>query len=170
MAPVAPFSALGSASDHGSGLRRAGFSIYPAAAGPFARGDPFAAMADNLPFFQVALNLPHAGRIARRILPLLPAETATETPLRKTALSLEALLAPYLELDDNPGGTIALRVRDQAALLGRRLVDQIEREQAGHDRLGQCVRNLFECLELGQEGAAISLRAGENPKSFQRPF
>ena len=60
-------------------------------------------------------------------------------------------------------------VRDQAAVLGRKLVDQIEREKAGHDRLGQCVRNLFECLELGQEGAVISLRAGEDPKSFQRP-
>jgi hypothetical protein len=127
-------------------------------------------MADPLPFFQVALNLPHAGRIARRILLLMPAEAAAEDSMRRTALSLEALLTPYLDLDENPGGTIALRVRDQAALLARKLVDQIEREKAGHDRLGQCVRNLFECLELGQEGAAISLRAGENPKSFQRPF
>jgi hypothetical protein len=40
----------------------------------------------------------------------------------------------------------------------------------GHDRLGQCVRNFFECLELGREGAAISLRAGENPRSMQRPM
>ncbi len=127
-------------------------------------------MADSIPYFRLALNLPHAGRIARRILHLVPAEDASSEALRQTALSLEALLAPYMDLDDNPGGTLAVRVRDQAAVLGRKLVDQIERAKAGHDRLGQCVRNLFECLELGQEGAAISLRAGEDPKSFQRPF
>ena len=127
-------------------------------------------MAENIPFFQVALNLPHAGRIARRILLLVPHENTPGDTLRKTAQSLEALLAPYLDMDENPGGNLAGRVRDQAAVLGRKLVDQIERDKAGHDRLGQCVRNLFECLELGQEGAVISLRAGEDPKSFQRPF
>ena len=37
------------------------------------------------------------------------------------------------------------------------------------DRLGQLVRNYFECLELGAEGAEISLRAGEDPRSLQRP-
>ncbi|MSU48412.1 MAG: hypothetical protein EXS37_04850 [Opitutus sp.] len=101
-----------------------------------------------------------------------PASTrgADGDALRGTAAKLEALLAPYLELDDNPPVVAATRVRTEAAALGRTLVDQIERANAGHDRLGQCVRNLFECLELGQEGAAISLRAGEDPKSFQRPF
>ena len=54
-------------------------------------------------------------------------------------------------------------------MLGRLLVDHIERDQLGHDRLGQGIRNLFECLELGREGAVISLRAGEDPRSFQRP-
>ena len=131
-------------------------------------------MAEGDPFFDVALNLPHAGRIARRILLLLPRamsggvdDTAAS---RATATKLEALLAPYLDLDDNPPSPTATRVRDEAAGLARKLVAQIERDKSGHDRLGQCVRNLFECLELGREGAAISLRAGEDPKSFQRPF
>ena len=48
-------------------------------------------------------------------------------------------------------------------------MDEIEKAGAGADRLGQQVRNLFECLELGEEGAAISLRAGENPRSLLRP-
>ena len=145
-------------------LRHSRFCIYEPA------GDHFcSAMADPLPYFRVALNLPHAGRIARRILQLVPHENEAADTMRQTALSLEGLLTPYLDLDENPGGTLAGRVRDQAAVLGRKLVDQIERDQAGHDRLGQCIRNLFECLELGQEGAAISLRAGEDPKSFQRP-
>ena len=90
--------------------------------------------------------------------------------LNLIASKLDALLAPYVDHDDNPPAPIAARVRNEAASLGRKLVDEIERAKAGHDRLGQCVRNLFECLELGREGAAISLRAGEDPKSFQRPF
>ena len=146
------------------------FIIYPAGPLDLLREFVGSAMAENIPYFQVALNLPHAGRVARRILLLIPPENSAGDSMRKTAMSLEALLTPYLDLDDNPGGTLAVRVRDQAAVLGRKLVDQIERDRAGHDRLGQCVRNLFECLELGQEGAVISLRAGENPKSFQRPF
>jgi hypothetical protein len=79
------------------------------------------------------------------------------------------LLDPCLELDENPPGPLAAEIRDRAAALGRRLVDQVEGGGLGHDRLGQCVRNLFECLELGREGADISLRAGENPRSLQRP-
>jgi hypothetical protein len=83
---------------------------------------------------------------------------------------LVELLDPLLDSGDNPPGLTALNIRDRAAALGRTLVDHIERGGLGHDRLGQCVRNLFECLELGLEGADISLRAGENPKSMQRPF
>jgi len=131
-------------------------------------------MPESTPFFQVALNLPHAGRIARRILLLVP-----ETPpqkgipieaLNRVVSKLDALLAPFTEHEDNPPAPVAARVRAEAAALGRLFVDEVERTQIGHDRLGQCVRNLFECLEMGREGAAISLRAGEDPKSFQRPF
>lgn len=126
------------------------------------------------PHFHVALNLPHAGRVARRILPLLPTRSpaggadaeAAESVIRE----IVELLDPCLDADENPPGPAGLRLRDRAALLGRKLVDHIERGQLGHDRLGQCVRNFFECLELGLEGADISLRAGENPRSMQRPM
>lgn len=125
------------------------------------------------PFFQVALNLPHAGRVARRIVKLLPAPGrdvgADAAAARKKAVELLLLLDPWTELDENPAPELALKVRDGAASLGRALVDCIERAGLGEDRLGQAVRNLFECLELGREGAEISLRAGENPHSLQRP-
>ncbi len=85
------------------------------------------------------------------------------------ARQLLALLEPCVELDENPARALALQLRERAAVLGRTLVDQIESGGLGFDRLGQCVRNLFECLELGREGAAISLRAGEDPRSLQRP-
>lgn len=58
---------------------------------------------------------------------------------------------------------------EEAAVLGRALVDVFEQSHVADDRLGQCVRNLFECLGWGREGAEISLRAGENPRSLQRP-
>jgi hypothetical protein len=36
------------------------------------------------------------------------------------------------------------------------------------DRLGQHVRNLFECLGLAEEGAQLSLKCGERPDSPMR--
>jgi hypothetical protein len=137
-------------------------------------GDEQRAGTGERPYFKVALNLPHAGRIARRILPLLPAhgESGGSEALeaRKVAAELVELLDPFLELDENPQAEVSTQLRLSAATLGRKLVGHIERGGFGHDRLGQCVRNLFECLELGREGADISLQAGENPRSLQRPF
>lgn len=124
---------------------------------------------DSAPFFDVPLNLPHAGRIARRLVTYLERDGRSSTSAAATAVELVELLDPYFDSDENPARTVAVRVRDRAALLGRRFVDQVELDALGHDLLGQGVRNLFECLELGREGAAISLRAGENPDSMQRP-
>jgi len=125
------------------------------------------------PYFKVALNLPHAGRIARRIAALLALEPGKDRgaaeAARRTVAAIQELLEPVIELDENPPLPFGIELRDQAAGLGRRLVGQIEAAGLGHDRLGQCVRNLFECLELGREGADISLRAGESPRSLQRP-
>jgi hypothetical protein len=124
------------------------------------------------PFFHVALNLPHAGRIARRILSLLPAggpQGGDAEAARKLTVEMIGLLDPCFEMDENPPRELAAEMRERAAALGRRLVGHIERGGFGHDRLGQCVRNFFECLELGREGTDISLRAGEDPRSLQRP-
>lgn len=121
------------------------------------------------PHFQIPLNLPHAGRIARRIITLLFHANHLDSAAGDTATMLVELLDPYYEHDENPPAVEAERTRQTAALLARQLVDDIELDGFGSDRLGQCVRNLFECLELGREGADISLRAGENPRSMQRP-
>lgn len=58
---------------------------------------------------------------------------------------------------------------EQLIAQARLLVQDIEQGGYGHDRLGQCVRNLFECLGRGQEGAELSLLVGEDPNSLQRP-
>jgi hypothetical protein len=121
--------------------------------------------------FDIPLDIPHAARLADRILNLL------ERHVEENALDAEAVLAAaeglsnflfrFTEDDDNPPG--AEVIRNEAAALARVLVDEAERANIRGDRLGQYIRNLFECLELGQEGAVISLRAGENPDSLQRP-
>lgn len=121
--------------------------------------------------FDIPLDLPHAGRIADRILILVEKhaeELGIDAPdVIAFAEQLWHLLFKYTSDEDNPPD--AMRIRDEAAITGRQLVDHMVSAQLVSDRLGQLVRNLFECLELGEEGASISLRAGENPNSLQRP-
>ena len=124
--------------------------------------------------FDIPLDLPHAGRLADRILNLLERHceemgVEADEPI-DTAERMSNLLFRYSSNDENPGGAEAASVREEAAILGRQLVDQLEAASVQSDRLGQYVRNYFECLELGAEGAEISLRAGENPNSLQRPI
>ena len=123
--------------------------------------------------FDIPMDLPHAGRLADRILSLLERymeEKGIESPeLLDAAERLSNLLFRYTGDDENPDAAEALRVRDEAAVIARELVSAAETASIQLDRLGQYVRNLFECLELGEEGAEISLRAGENPDSLQRP-
>ena len=76
---------------------------------------------------------------------------------------------PVYEVGENPRSPENYNIADRAAGLGRTVVEEIERNELGSDRIGQCVRNLFECLERGQEGSLLSLRAGENPRSLGRP-
>lgn len=123
--------------------------------------------------YDLPLDLPHAGRVAGRILELLERhceEHGIDAPdVFDPAERLDAMLFKYVEQDENPAESEGLAARDRAAELARRLVDALEAAEIRGDRLGQYVRNLFECLELGEEGARISLRAGENPGSVQRP-
>ena len=119
-------------------------------------------------FFNLPLNLPHAATIAHRILYHVRNQEAGPETLRVVG-DLIALLEPWRDREDNGPAEGAEQARLQAAALGRAVVDEIEKNRSGADRLGQAVRNLFECLALGEEGAAISLRAGENPHSTLRP-
>jgi hypothetical protein len=123
--------------------------------------------------YDIPLDIPHAGRLADRILSLLEKhaeELGVEAPdALETAEAMSSLLFRWSANEENPPEAQAEEVRQQAAALGRQLVDQLEAAHIASDRLGQFIRNYFECLELGEEGARISLRAGENPKSLQRP-
>ena len=126
-----------------------------------------------MPHFDIPLDLPHAGRLAARIVRLLERhceEHGIDAPeLFDVAERLDAMLSRYVEQGENPRDAEASEARATAAGLGRQLVVHLEATGIRGDRLGQYVRNLFECLELGKEGAEISLRAGEDPESLQRP-
>ena len=123
--------------------------------------------------FDIPLDLPHAGRISDRIVSLLERQADVRGVDASEAVDIAEkisnLLFRFSANDENPPEAEALPIRDEAAALGRELVDSIITLNMTGDRLGQLVRNLFECLELGAEGAEISLRAGEDPKSLQRP-
>lgn len=123
--------------------------------------------------FDIPLDLPHAGRMADRILSFIERylnEHETDAPeVLDVAERLSSMLFRYSAQDDNPAPGEAMQVREEAAAAGRELVDALVAAGIRNDRLGQFIRNLFECLQLGKEGAEISLRAGENPDSLQRP-
>jgi hypothetical protein len=121
-----------------------------------------------MPAFNLPLNLPHAATIAHRILHHMRGREAPAESLERVG-GLIVLLEPWRDLDDNGPAEAAEKARLAAAALGRAVVDDIEKSGVGYDRLGQAVRNLFECLSLGEEGAQLSLRAGEDPRSLLRP-
>lgn len=109
-----------------------------------------------------------ARRIERRLAAAGLAENPEGEELAGDVAALLDLLAEF-EGGDEPPDEKGEPAAAEAAAIGRRIVDGIERLELGEDRLGQAVRNLFECLGLGEEGAEISLRAGENPSSLMRP-
>ena len=130
-------------------------------------------MTPEIPHFKIPLNLPHAGRVANRLNLYLSRHVDPEDLEHRGLIlacnRLSFLLCPYLESGDNLPEDEGNRVAGKASALGRLIVEEIEHCDLGSDRVGQCVRNLFECLEKGQEGAMLSLRAGENPRSLGRP-
>ena len=119
-------------------------------------------------FFDIPLNLPHAATVADRISKYL-AEVDASRVTRETAAEIAAGLM-YYRYGDNPDREEGDEVKMRMLVLARKLVDEIEEDGLKRDRLGQLVRNLFECLESGKEGAELSLRAGENPDSVARPI
>jgi len=123
-------------------------------------------------FYNVPVNLPHAATLANRIELRLAAMQVFEHPDSEPLIllieNLQGTIGRYEGAND-PSDTETQEVVEKAATIARSIVDQIEQMQAGEDRLGQLIRNLFECLGLGKEGAEISLRAGEDPNSLLRP-
>lgn len=124
------------------------------------------------PHFDIPLNLPHAATVAERIESLVERyvdESFDRATLLRQLGVIRALLSACRFEGENPPDREAERLRQEAARLGRTLVPMLIAVEFRNDRIGQCVRNYFECLALGEEGARLGLEAGENPGSVQRP-
>lgn len=116
------------------------------------------------------VNLPHARTIAERIerqleiLRVLEGEGAKG--LDTAVIALRRGLEPWVEdADPKTAAASADPIVDLARELVKAIVDD---ERARSDRLGQCIRNLFECLGLPNEGRRVSLACGESPDSLMR--
>ncbi len=116
------------------------------------------------------INLPHARTVAERVdrqlemLRVLDGEGSKR--LNAAILGVRNRLEPWSEdADPEVAATAADPIVDVSRELVRAILDD---ERARSDRLGQCIRNLFECLGLPNEGRQVSLACGENPDSFMR--
>jgi len=116
------------------------------------------------------INLPHAHTIVSRLVRwfegMVDPAALENTQVPELLAELDRCLRPFAE---DPPEAEAVMAAEKTAQVARQLVDEIERTDYRGDRLGQCVRNLFECLGLAEEGAELSLRCGERPDSPLRP-
>jgi hypothetical protein len=116
------------------------------------------------------INLPHARTIVGRLVYYLAQRPelagAGASDVRDLLDDLEKGLGKY-EVD--PPAQEALAAAEKNSVTARALADEIVRCGYRGDRLGQCVRNLFECLGYAGEGAERSLACGERPDSPLRP-
>ena len=116
------------------------------------------------------INLPHAltvlGRLARYLRPRTMPSPLEQTRAGEIIAALELILAPYVT---DPPPETALEVAGKAAEQARLLVEECVRSEYQSDRIGLCVRNLFECLGRTEESIELSLQCGERPDSPLRP-
>lgn len=106
---------------------------------------------------EASINIEHAHTIVERI-----AHVLRRAPLPASAAARDRIQRMRWLFGE----------KEEVALLlaeARQLTRDISEGAYGHDRLGQCIRNLFECLGRSAEGAKLSLLAGEDPNSLQRP-
>jgi len=117
----------------------------------------------------VQINLPHSRTIVGRIGRSLDALGAFGEAGNGGAFALhaafEGLESEVRAFNEDPPYERALQAADGVAIRARALVTAILGTPARGDRLGQLVRNLFECLGLPEEGAELSIRCGERPDS-----
>jgi hypothetical protein len=130
------------------------------------------AMSDAAYERYVHINLPHARTVAMRVGGGLEALGAfaesSNGGARALHSALDELERALREFDDDPPQAAALAAADAVAERARAVVDAILETPLRNDRLGQHVRNLFECLGLAEEGRTLSLLCGERPESALR--
>ena len=114
-------------------------------------------------FFNVPVDLQHAHTVVGRIQHIL-LQSATDDSAPRLSLERLGRIEELLQSSRSEE-----EVCKMASAEARLLVADIQLEGVKSDRIGQRMRNLFELLGLGREGAEIGLLCGENPNSLQRP-
>jgi hypothetical protein len=109
-------------------------------------------------YFDIPVDLEHAMTVAERIERILHEES---TPPHLALSAVRALQAALGRAEEND--------LDDSVRLARALVLEIRSGGIQSDRLGQRIRNLFELLGLGKEGASQGLVCGESAYSLMRP-
>ncbi len=117
----------------------------------------------------VSINLPHArtvvARIGRSLEALGSFGAAQDGAHSELGAAYDAVEQSLRDWNEDPPMDDAIRAADPAAERARVLVAAIGPTAVRSDRLGQHVRNLFECLGLADEGRILSLLCGERPDS-----
>lgn len=117
----------------------------------------------------VRINLPHARTIVARVGRTLDALGAfgegADGDRGALHAAFDTVEQSLRDFDEDPAPEETIVAADAAAEKARALVDAILETPARSDRLGQHVRNLFECLGLTEEAATLSLQCGERPDS-----
>jgi len=130
------------------------------------------AMSDAAYERYVQINLPHARTVAMRVGRNLEAIGTLGGPAgpgtKALHEALEALEGTLADFDEDPPMDAAVAAADSVAKRARAVVEAILETPARNDRLGQHVRNLFECLGLAEEGRTLSLLCGERPETALR--
>lgn len=124
-----------------------------------------------MPHHNHPIDLEHAATIAKRLCSRIAQSvppTYDSEALEQANLILSELFPYHIELP-NPPAPERMIVTSHVLDLGRHLVILLQLEKIHNDRVGQSVRNLFECLGRSKEGAELGLLAGENPQSLLRP-
>jgi hypothetical protein len=120
----------------------------------------------------VLINRPHARTIVQRVGRTLEVLGGFAEAGNGGAVALhaafEGLEGSLRDFDGDPPAEEAVAAADTVAAKAGTLVGAILATPCRSDRLGQHVRNLFECLGLAEEGAQLSLKCGERPDSPMR--
>lgn len=123
-----------------------------------------------MPAFAADVNLPHSRTILARLSQTLDAQgilDGEDGPVVTDLMrALEGLLSPF---DDDPADDVSAAVASSAAMLARVVGERLRDGGVFESQVGRHVRNLFECLGRGDEGATLALELGEDPGSPLRP-